>query len=361
MLMRNKLNFIPALGMALLLSGHYSSALADTTITNAGLWVGDIILQNVNETVSGIKADNSLYSPDPAVPTPVAAPAHMKIIFHVDRVGQVRLLKGVAMVNTNSPINQTGTNSTLICNPTHYQKYGNVSGSRITAVAFDFGDPSGESALNQIADAAANAAVNGQDPLVAATAMQNSLNSSITTNTPAAYSAFLQSTLFQNSASLAATAATSSLVGADADTQAIKLKIATSSAVVALLNANLFTAADALTLYQVPMNGQIAPGGYLTNSIYLGADHPTNPFRHKFNPIHQHGYAITRALTINFDSASSSNAVGVAGFGVNVITGTYREEITGLHKRLGPNQNIGLITTGSIRLNRISPVDTLDQ
>ena len=59
----------------------------------------EVILQNVNETVTGVNAANQVVSPDPSVTTPVTAPAHMRIIFHVDTNGAVRLLKGVAMVN----------------------------------------------------------------------------------------------------------------------------------------------------------------------------------------------------------------------------------------------------------------------
>jgi hypothetical protein len=349
------------LAIALFLTCHSLRAVAQTN--NSGLWVGQVSLQNVNETVNGITTNQQVYSPDPSVVTPVAAPLNMNIILHVDANGQVRLLKGVAFVNTasNTTPDVTGTNTILISDPTLYQNYGNNSGTRITAVAFDFGDPSGEQSLYLIASNAAIAAVNGADPLAAATTVQQSIQNNVPTNATAAYGTFLQSASFQNSASVAAAAATSSLAGTDADTAAVKFQIANAAAVTALLNANIFTAADALTLNEVPLTGQLSPGSTLTGSIYVGADHPTNPFRHKWNPIHQHGYAITRELTISFDSASSSNAVGVAGFGVNRITGTYQEQIFGLHKPLGPNQNIGLITQGPMTLSRISLVNTLNQ
>src|SRR5882724_8762802 len=76
---------------------------ADVNST-AGLWVGEVTLNRVNETVNGVNAANQVVSPDPAVTTPVTAPAHLRIIFHVDTNGRAWLLKGVALVNrsTNS-------------------------------------------------------------------------------------------------------------------------------------------------------------------------------------------------------------------------------------------------------------------
>jgi hypothetical protein len=315
-------------------------------------------MQRVNETVSGVNAANQVVSPDPAVPTPVNSPAHVRILFHVNASGQVRLLKGVAIINKS-------TNSTpdiaLISNPNLYQKYGNTTGQRITAVAYDFGDNNAGDALNQIAAAAANAAAAGTDALVAANQAKQSVLTNYPANATADYSNFVQSATFSSSAALAAAAATQSLVGAGSLTQAKKIVMANAAALKALTDANVFAAADALSLNEIAMTGEIAPAGTLTGSIYLGADHPTNPFRHKWNPIHRHGYAIARELSVAFDSASSSNAVNVAGFGVDQITGTYREEIFGLHKPLGSNQDIGLIAEGPIKLQRISSVDTLNQ
>jgi hypothetical protein len=323
----------------------------------SGLWVGEVVLQKVNETVDGINAANQVVSPNPAVPTPVKSPAHMRILFHVNASGQVRLLKGIAIVNKS-------TNSTpvisLISDPNLYQQYGNSTGQRITAVAFDFGDNNAGQALNQIAAAAATAAATGGNVLAAANQAQFALTNP-PPNSTAAYSNFVHSSAFLSSAALAATSATQSLVGSGSLTQAKKIIMANAAALKAMTDANIFAIADALTLNEILMTGQIAPSAALTGNIYLGADHPTNPFRHKWNPMHRHGYAITRALTINFDSASSSNALSVAGFGVDRITGTYREEISGLHKPLGPNQDIGLITEGTINLERVSLIDTLNQ
>lgn len=322
-----------------------------------GLWAGEVTLQAVNETVSGVNAANQVVSPDPSVTTPVNAPAHMRIILHVDTNGVVRLLKGVAMVAI------TPTNVVLLTDPNLYSKYGSLPGQRLTAVAFDFGDgPAAQNALTAVATAAATAAVNGADPLAAANAAVYSFQTNIPPGSTAGYSNFLQSSTFTAAASEAAVSATRGLVGvAPSTTTSRKIQIATLAAINDLTTANAYLAADSLTLNEVIMNGQFGPGNILSGTLYLGADHPTNPFRHKWNPIEQHGYAITRSLTITFDSAGSTNATAMMGFGVDHISGTYHESILGLHKPLGPNQDIGLLTDGVIKLDRVSPIGSLNQ
>ena len=318
-----------------------------------GLWVGEVILQRVNETVTGVGSNNQFVSPDPNVTTPVSSPAHMRIIFSVDTNSQVNLLKSVAMVRPSGT-----TNTVLLTDPSQYSQYGNSPGQRLTATAFDFGDgPAAQNALDNIAAIAATNAVNGANPLAATTGAVVSYQTNMPTGSTVVYSNFIESATFSGAASTAATAATVALNGVSSSVSAgQKIQIATLAAAQALKDAGVYAAADALVLNQVPMTGQIAPSGTLTGTIYLGADHPTNPFRHKWNPIERHGYAITRSLTINFDSASSTNATAQPGFGVDYITGTYRESISGLHKPLGPNQNIGLITDGVIQLKLVSPL-----
>lgn len=332
---------------------------ADNTST-AGLWVGEVTLQRVNETVNGVNAANQVVSPDPAVTTPVASPAHLRIIFHVDTNGHAWLLKGVALVDRS-------TNSTpdivLISDPNLYSQYGNLPGQRLTAAAFDFGDgPGAQNALDAVVASAATAAVNGADATAAANSEINYYRTNIPAGATAAYTGFIQSATFGGIASQVATSAALSLVGVNASVPTSrKIEIASLAAVNTLKDANVYTAADALALDKVPMTGQLAIGGVLTGTIYLGADHPTNPFRHIWNPIERHGYAITRALTVTFDSTPGTNAPALPGFGVDHITGTYHESISGLHKPLGPNQDIGLLTDGTITLEHLSPVAVLNQ
>jgi hypothetical protein len=154
-------------------------------------------------------------------------------------------------------------------------------------------------------------------------------------------------------------------------------------------NAALLAAANALSdLYEeaaravrnsLPMDGKFEPGRGdprmtweikqgaeaalgdpgVTGLISLPARHPTNPFRHRRHPDHTAGFNILRKIRIDFD-ASPSNALERAGFGVERITGTYREEIEGLHKLLGPDKDIGLKTEGKFELNHISLIETLN-
>ena len=148
-------NLLPVLSLsALLLTG---GAQAVTNFPARGLWVGEVTLQKVNETVDGINSANQRVSPDPAVTTPVASPAHMRVIFHVDNGGQVRLLKGVAILNKST--NDT-PNIAIISDPSLYQNFGDNLGQRITAVAYDFGDANGAAAINKVINDTANAAVN---------------------------------------------------------------------------------------------------------------------------------------------------------------------------------------------------------
>jgi hypothetical protein len=103
-----------------------------------------------------------------------------------------------------------------------------------------------------------------------------------------------------------------------------------------------------------------SPG--LTGLIYLPASHPTNPFRHRRHPDHTTGFNIERHLRFDFDGMTG-DSLEPAGYGVDRITGTFREEVMGLHKPLGPNPEtdpIGLRTEGRFSLNRISTLDTLN-
>jgi hypothetical protein len=352
--MRKALRILSGL---VLLSATTGILHADTNAP-AGLWVGEITLQKVNEAVSGVNAANQVVSPEPGEATPVHDPAHLRVLFHMDAAGQVRLLKSVAIVDKST--NQT-PDFALITDPALYSQYGGRTGQRLTAAAFDFGDgPGAQDALDAIATAAATAAAGGSDATAAANQLVTYYQTNIPSGATDAYRGFIQSATFAASAGKAATAATQSLMGVT-DSVERKVAIATLAAVSALKDANIYAAADALVLNEVPLAGQLAPGGVLTGSIYLGADHPTNPFRHKWSPIHRHGYAITRALNISFDSASSTNGQMMPGFGVDRITGSYHEEIGGLHKPLGPNQNIGLIAEGVIKLERVSSVAVLNQ
>lgn len=99
----------------------------------------------------------------------------------------------------------------------------------------------------------------------------------------------------------------------------------------------------------------------LEGRIFLPESHPTNPFRHRRHPDHTVGFDIERIVRFDFDGVTG-DSLEPAGFGVDRITGMYREEIFGLHKALGqdPLEPIGLKTEGRFDLQRISFIDTLN-
>lgn len=444
-----------------------------------GLWVGEVTLNRVNEAVVGINAQNQVVAPDPAVTTPVQSPAHLRIILHVDRQGQARLLKNVALLDKST--NST-PNLALVTDATLYPNFA-VVGKRIASAAYDFGDDRAVAILDDIAAAAAAAASTGANPTNAANTIAQSadldaryrtyvtgaafnnaaLNAALVSkigalqakgtngnptqvlaaataaatqnfyivtnrayaqtlstngafvdtryvaavdaiaagaasgaaiaassnltaaavgaaatnsalvavtnaiNAPSSaspnYNTFIGTSSFASAANIAAAAASkagrAALQGGASVTSA-RIQ-ANGAAVKALTDANIYAAADTVVMNEALLSGTISPDQSLGGTIYLGASHPTNPFKHRRHPDHTIGYAITRVLSMHFDSASSTNAQQISGFGVDQITGTYREEISGLHKPLGPNQDIGLITEGTVKLNRVSLVDTLNQ
>ena len=71
------------------------------------------------------------------------------------------------------------------------------------------------------------------------------------------------------------------------------------------------------------------------------------------------GFDITRKIRLDFDPTPTAPQTR-AGYGVNRLTGTFREEIDGLHKPLGPQKTIGLKVEGRFELQRISLIDTLN-
>ncbi|HEX2749777.1 MAG TPA: hypothetical protein VHM91_17345 [Verrucomicrobiales bacterium] len=130
-------------------------------------------------------------------------------------------------------------------------------------------------------------------------------------------------------------------------------------AILAAIPSVYATAARALRP-ELRMEGKFGPGETgLTGTITLPANHPTNPFRHRRHPDHSTGFDITRVITLGFDGAAG-DTLSVAGYGVDGITGTYDEEIFGLHKPLGPAKDTGLKVRGTFSLKRISLIDALN-
>lgn len=175
------------------------------------------------------------------------------------------------------------------------------------------------------------------------------------------YDNFVRSAEFAGCVTTAANAAASGAMAEQNELLATPASIR-DSGLTAAVNAlsPVYAFASRSLLQELPMNGEFGPGGSgLSCAIVLPANHPTNPFRHRRHPDHTTGMDITRLLSLSFDAADSRPA-GRAGYGVDRISGTYEEEIFGLHKPLGPDRDIGLRVRGRFQLHRISLIDTLN-
>ncbi len=199
------------------------------------------------------------------------------------------------------------------------------------------------------------------------------------------YDAFITSALFRESPVAAASAAASAARIRRAEdpliSEAELVGVARDAAIDALRRfpTDVFGAAARTTRHEIPMQGVFGPGEgdprfrhqikvqqlpplgapALTGSVFLPASHPTNPFRHRRHPDHSVGFDITRELRLDFDPPSP-NGPDRPGYGLDRISGIYREEIRGLHKPLGPQRNLGFRVEGRFQLTRISLVDALN-
>jgi hypothetical protein len=174
------------------------------------------------------------------------------------------------------------------------------------------------------------------------------------------YTGFIGDTAYASaSATAASTAAAEAFFqhGAgvtDADALTFLTKRAVTKALVGARNK-----AAVLPQTSIPLGGSLSAGGALSGQIFLPALAPTNPFLHRLHPDHPEGFPITRKISLTVD-APGAGETGRAGYGVSRLSGTYLEEIFGLHKPLGNNQDVGLKTQGAFTLNRLTLVDTLN-
>jgi len=200
------------------------------------------------------------------------------------------------------------------------------------------------------------------------------------------YNAFVRSNIFLQSSDVAALAAAEAAMAEKRDNPLFTLESIQNAARIKAVDAlrDVYAAAARALRTEVPLLGRFGVGAgdarlswlikqtnnatgqtnalglpALSGQILLPANHPTNPFRHRRHPDHTVGFDVTRKIRLDFDSGPT-NQLARAGFGVDRITGTYREEILGLHKPLGPNKDTGLKVEGTFQLNRVSLIDTLN-
>jgi hypothetical protein len=119
--------------------------------------------------------------------------------------------------------------------------------------------------------------------------------------------------------------------------------------------------------------GSFATDGSLTGTLVLSPDFPTNPFRHKYHPDHDNldaqfqpmpadatgskeAYRVERRLELQFSAQDPAGASSVQSldYGYDVIGGSYRETVTGLHKN-------PIVAQGQFRLNRVAVTGVLNQ
>jgi hypothetical protein len=112
------------------------------------------------------------------------------------------------------------------------------------------------------------------------------------------------------------------------------------------------------------LTGSFGAGGSLTTSVVLDYKDPTNPFLHTYHPDHDNldprfnatplpegreSHTVTRAITLALHAAAPAPD---PAWGVTLLTGSYTETITGLHKN-------SIATAGTFQLRRLSPETTL--
>jgi hypothetical protein len=117
----------------------------------------------------------------------------------------------------------------------------------------------------------------------------------------------------------------------------------------------------------VALSGVFATNQTLRGTLLVGPDLPTNPFRHKYHPDHddldanfdritnavaREVYAVAREIELQVSPQDPAGA-NPPDYGSTQLAGTYRETLTGLHKR-------PIAVAGKFRLRRVSQIDTLN-
>lgn len=131
------------------------STLSAATSPYQGLWVGEAVLGNVNEVTVPLDANNVPRAPDPAVVTPTADAANLRLILHVDSSGRTRLLKHVAVLARKPGVQEKESDLALVTDERLYGSFPAQPATRISSVTFDFGDAKATAAVNKIAELSA--------------------------------------------------------------------------------------------------------------------------------------------------------------------------------------------------------------
>ncbi len=102
------------------------------------------------------------------------------------------------------------------------------------------------------------------------------------------------------------------------------------------------------------MNGSFAIGSTLNVGFTLPADHPTNPFRHKYHPDHnnlEESFAISRFIELQIAPPPPNPP---PDYGHREVSGGYVEVLGGLHQT-------NIVAAGTFFLRRVASTPVLDQ
>ena len=375
--------------LGVLLLCCWASSVEAAPHASAGLWVGEVAVNKVNEAASTVYELNKAPAPQPDQATPTADTAHLRLLLHVDSAGQVNLLKHVTVINKAPP--GLVTDLVLITEDTLLSSF-TGPGRRLSTSAFDFGD---KNAHDYVETVSSLVAVKIRDDALAESMTPNMTGAQFNTAvanvkakvaqrvaqalSDAQATAFLPPEplpeAFQNLKNsleaallLAGSRAVEDALGArraaldagNALTSDELLRVTRNSILNFTAVLASFDQADAFVLNRVLLSGQLTAGGALTGTVFLGAGHPTNPFRHRRHPDHTRGYPIVRSLSLQITPPSEGAPFEEGTYGVDRFSGTFKEEIHGLYKPLGVSRNIGLIAEGTFTLNRVSVVGQLN-
>lgn len=108
----------------------------------------------------------------------------------------------------------------------------------------------------------------------------------------------------------------------------------------------------------VVCGGAVGPALVVNCTFTLPKEHPTNPYLHRYHPDHDNlgedgttplaeAFDIDRGIAFTFDAAGAA-----PDYGSTLLTGTYRETLTGLTRPGSP-----VILEGTFTLRRVSKLD----
>jgi hypothetical protein len=118
------------------------------------------------------------------------------------------------------------------------------------------------------------------------------------------------------------------------------------------------------TRFEQPLSGTIGPGQMLTGTVMVGANHPSNPFLHTYHPDHDNkdarfetvlpdgieSHRVDRAITLTIKAAADPGEG--PEWGTSLLSGTFSESVTGIHKQ-------SILASGIFAIGKVSDIAVL--